>query len=172
MVEAHGGELSVESEVGRGSRFFFGLPRATQAAREMTALERRFVEYRTYPFFSVLVIDLDGALPPPGGAGFDAVGAELRSALPRSADRIMAQSAQQRFVLILLGTDRQGATVVRDRLSQRLAEHGARVLGPAAYPDDGTTSFQILRAVLASDAGRSTAAPDALPTALTTFQSG
>ncbi len=167
LVHAHGSELFVASEEGRGCRFWFEVPVDGQVGREIVALEERIREYRKYPFFSLLVATV--TRPPGGPAGASSVSRVLdplaeafRSRLPRSSDIIIPQPAHGRLVIVLLGTEASGAEVVRGKLVSWLRERrsGAGDGGPhpglsgvAAYPADGLTGFALIETAL--ERGRS-----------------
>ena len=56
LVAAQGGEISVESEAGKGSRFFFTLPVFSRQAADIIALETEVRRYMGSPPFSLLGI--------------------------------------------------------------------------------------------------------------------
>jgi len=128
-------------------------------------LERLIREYRSFPVFSLLV-----ATPGPA-IGRDAHKAEtieamartIGAALPRSSDHLTAQPANGRVLIVLLGTQREGAVVVRRNLASVVAGasgeqpfaggRGGRIHGPAVYPEDGETGFQLINAALRAEQG-------------------
>ncbi len=155
LVAAHGSELRVESEPGKGSRFVFNLSRASDGAREKTALEDAIREFMAFPFFSLLVVtpsrDLEGG-GTLGSGWMDKVGTILTRVLPRSGDRLIFQPALGRIVIVLLGTGGDGGSIVRQRVAEAIESTGeltAAVWGPAVYPEDGATGFQLIRAAVA-----------------------
>ncbi len=158
MVAAHGSDLVVESRLGEGSRFSFEVPVAGPRAVEIVNLESACREYAEYPFYTLLVIE--PVIPSRNSAGradsvlpLDRLRDRLVDVLPRSSDRIHIQPEHNRLVLVLLGTDRSGGLTVRGRLARLLStdageEPAAEVHGPAAFPDDGETGFQLVRAAM------------------------
>ena len=154
LVASHGFELRVRSEKGSGSRFWFRLARAGPAARERTSLEEAMREYMAFPFFALLVVLPAGAQD---GAGererwIEETRTVLAGLLPRSGDKLIVQPVLGRIVVVLLGTGRDGGGVVRNRVDEALEAAGraASVRGPAVYPEDGATGFQLVDAALAA----------------------
>ena len=156
MVAAHGGDLLVDSRPSEGSRFHFCIPAAGPRGTEIAEFESACREYSAYPFFTLLVIAATDAEPPAPSpaeeAGvFDRLRETIAAALPRSSDRLHAQPACRRLLLVLLGTDRDGGVIVREKLERLLADGqapgcAAVVHGPATFPEDGRTGFQLVRA--------------------------
>jgi len=154
LVAAHGSGIVVESEPGRGSRFSFGLPVASERAREITALEESIREFMAFPFFSLLVVQVPaerGDGPARDGTWIERARTVLEKTLPRSSDRFILQPALGRIVVVLLGTGADGGSVVRERLRRAMESGqmaGVEVRGPAVYPEDGGAGFQLVRAAL------------------------
>jgi signal transduction histidine kinase len=144
LVRAHGGDLWVESAVGAGSTFALSLPEDCAAGRERVAFEGEVREARSYPFFCVLVVR------PPDGVEIPALADTLAGLLPRASDRVVAQPALGRVVVVLLGTPASGGDVVARRLQGQLGEAGvsAGVFGPSVYPEGGTFGGQLVAAAL------------------------
>lgn len=160
LVAAHGSELRVDSEPGRGSRFYFRIAVASERAREKTALEEAVREFVAFPFFSLLVARLAWQAEIAGEtqrAELQRAANLLSKALPRSSDKVIVQPANGRIVIVLLGTALDGGRIVRRKLAQAL-DSGigptVRVQGPAVYPEDGATGFQLIGAALAADETR------------------
>ncbi len=81
-VRAHGGDLSVTSAEGLGSRFLVRLPADLARAHEAVAFESEIREHRKYPFFGLLVV------------GWSTAEAKLAPlARPRASSRCCSRSA-------------------------------------------------------------------------------
>ncbi|MCG6964214.1 MAG: HAMP domain-containing histidine kinase [Acidobacteria bacterium] len=156
MVAAHGSDLVVESRLEEGSRFSFLIPVVGPRGTEIVELEAACREYSAYPFYTLLVIE--PVVPETAVRSeiertqvFDRLGQKVASAMPRSSDRLHAQPACGRLLLVLLGTDRDGGVIVRERLERMLAADrelrpSPLIHGPASFPNDGRTGFQLVRA--------------------------
>jgi hypothetical protein len=161
LVTIQGGTLQVESEVGKGSRFFFRLPLYSVQTVEMAVLETEIQAHRIYPFFGVLVVELAGNTPTE--LTNDPARCEqallrirdvLQGALSKSNDMITAQPFLQRLIVVLFGTPREGCQVVMRRLERVLDKTeleldgvripAPRILGPACFPQDGRSGRELV----------------------------
>ncbi len=161
LVRAHGGDLVVASEVGKGSRFSFLLPSDCARGREVLELEAIVRRFREHPYFSLLIVvpqSVDGATAT-DAAILEPIQAGLAARLPRASDRLLPQPAHGRLLLVMLSTPVAGAVVVRRRLERELATEPLRdgngaaipveMAGPSSFPEDGRFGRQLVERALA-----------------------
>lgn len=154
LIEAHGGRISVESEVGKGSRFFFSLPIFSQKNLEMSRLDAEINRYRENPCVSLLLLKLDPEVLQVHPEWLDQLAGLVRKFLPRASDRIVPQSAFSRLLILLTGTSRAGGMVVHQKLGEVLRLNPIllggspmpppTILGPGTYPEDGKTAKELI----------------------------
>jgi signal transduction histidine kinase len=154
LVDAHGGRILLESQTGKGSRFFFTLPLFSPRTLEMAEFETEIQRYRDNPCISMLFIEHDRKGTPVPSEWIDQLTGLLRKLLPRSADKIIPQAASGRLMILLTGTPKWGGLVVRKRLTQALSENPIilkgvpmplpALFGPTSYPEDGTTARELI----------------------------
>lgn len=167
LVRGHGGDLKLESELGVGSCFSFGLPVLSERAKEAIAFENDFrTKFRTHPYFSILVIDFGAQeaaeVRELSSVVFETLHQVLHHLVPRSLDVFYDQPAHKRAIVVLLSTPREGGMVVQQRLSTTLSTNlfevgglgmaSLKVFGPSAYPQDGEYGAGLIEcAILVGD---------------------
>ena len=157
LVEAHGGKVTVESKVGKGSRFSFCLPIFSKKVLEMAELETEVDLYRDNPCITMLMLELrreeslESRKPEEGSCIelLHQLAVFIRKLLPRASDKIVPQPASRRLMILLTGTPKWGGTVVREKLTNALSANPIiidgvpmpmpTIIGPVAYPEDGTS---------------------------------
>lgn len=153
MIRAHGGRIHLESEVGRGSRFYFRLPIFSDRTLEMAQFEAEMQQYRDNPCMSLIVLGGPDSLAGKADAWLNRLKDDLRKQLPRNSDRLILQPAFPRLLVLLTGTPKWGAVVVRKKLESVIGEDPAYgkngfpvpvFCGPVSYPDDGTTAMDLV----------------------------
>ncbi len=163
LVEAHGGSIGVESEAGKGSRFFFMLPVSSPRVIKIAAFEQGLRPLLSYPSFSLLLVELKykGRLSTDSSDARaviqlrDEVVGVIRKVLTRVTDHIISEPTLSGMMIVLAGTPKTGAIVVRKKLERALLEHSSifkgltwpRVLGPVIYPEDGSTARQLIESL-------------------------
>lgn len=155
LVEAHGGTIRVESEVGKGSTFIFTLHASSSPMVRAIAVDSRLRRLPPDVAHSVLVVILrNGAAV--SASTLEALGARLRSVTTRGRDEMIPLPALQTVVIMLPETPKAGAIAVRKKIEQALSDpqftlagipnSAVTVRGPATCPDDGETGLQLIRA--------------------------
>jgi hypothetical protein len=154
LIEAHNGKLSVESQLGKGSRFSFWLPIFSLRAVEMTRISDEFYQYRDNLCISILLLELEPEALEAHPEWLDQLAELVRKLLPRAMDRIIPLPASNRLLILLVGTPKTGGMVVRQKLADLLREKpiilegvsmdSPTILGPGTYPEDGKTAKEII----------------------------
>ncbi len=156
IVQAHGGKIGLESVRGKGSRFFFSLPIFSRKAIEMAEFEAELNRYRDHPCLSLILLHLGLEDQSRSESALERLSRQLRTILPRSSDQMIGQPHFSRLLILLAGTPKWGAVVVRQKLEKVLLGDsnfwkeipGARpvLFGPASYPEDGHTAADLVSA--------------------------
>jgi signal transduction histidine kinase len=125
LVEVHGGEIRVESEVGKGTEVIFTLPRLSFNERLQEYLSSMIQEAADRRgVFSLIVFsvsdmaDLLSRSPEKTEAGMKDLERVLRRSLRRSADTVMYD--QGRYYLILPETKKKDVPFVLERMKENL----------------------------------------------------
>lgn len=159
LLAAHGATIALDSEPGSGSVFYFGLPKATPEAAESCLFEQSFLRYRGRAHsFSMLIVrpllSAGGEDDDQRAAALDLLCQRVRGLLPRSTDDVVKQEAANRLIVTLVGTPKDGAEVVRQKLQRALEDdrrEGARVsgvvLGCASFPEDGSSGAELVNGI-------------------------
>jgi signal transduction histidine kinase len=163
LVEAHGGDIRVESEVAKGSHFVFTLHPSSSEMVRAVVLQRQLRQLPPDVCHSVLLVTLKDRGPlagHPDGAVTSArvveeLEARLRSVVTRTRDHVIALPKLRTLIIVLSETPKAGSMAVRKKVEQALLDRQIvldgmpiplpAVLGPATYPDDGETALQLIQ---------------------------
>ncbi len=152
LIAAQGGKISVESQAGEGSRFFFTLPVFSRQTADSNTLETEIRQYMGSPPFSLLRIGFSQ------GESLDPHLLEKlekfsRNIIRRSEDCFICQPSFKRLIIILASTPKPQAIMVREKLEKAFAQNWPLsdgglpdILGPFAFPEDGRTLRDFLGA--------------------------
>jgi len=161
LVAAHGGMISVESQAGKGSRFFFTLPVFSPQAVEIAACVQEIQQYIDSPPFSLLEIDLKHVIPLSlhhrrSDAHIELLDQHISIVrdVIRQPDRIISHPTLCRLIIILANTPKSGGMVVKPKLDKAFAGNQIlfqgvplpvpTILGPVAFPEDSKKPEELL----------------------------
>jgi len=162
FVKELGGQISVESQLGKGSRFSVTLPAISAQMRDIVNSEVEIRKYMHQSSFSLLMVELNSKDTFNGNKPQPQTNARLLNQLmettkktfSRENDCIIPQPAFERFILILGGTKISGAKFAAEKLKTAVMQSAIdfkdvtvsspKIIGPVAYPDDGSTLSELI----------------------------
>jgi len=161
IIEAHKGQIWIESEVGKGAKFTFTLPKYTT--------ETLFKEYVTNGIkkaveknsrASIIVVslaefaNLNTMLPPEEiRAILEEIRGVINKSLRRSGDAVVKDTGE--IIVILVGCDKNSCFNVASRLEQAVKDYLEKKnltekiklrFGCATYPDEGRSDEELIAA--------------------------
>jgi hypothetical protein len=156
LVEAHQGQIWVESEVGKGSTFTFTLPLARGEKREphfRFALDwefRRAQENHTP--FTLFLMEVSNQSGKPQDAELDQIEEMFKKCLCRKGD-ILLRRERDNIWAAFCQADLKGAHVIRQRIEDEIQKHilGDRDhtlairVGNATYPEEAFSKRELFR---------------------------
>jgi two-component sensor histidine kinase len=156
LVEAHQGQIWVESEVGKGSRFTFTLPLSRGEKREP---QFRFIldsEFRraqeNHISFTLFLIEVLNQTGKPENNQFNKLEEVLKKCFVRKGD-ILFKRDRDYIWAAFCEADLKGAQVIRQRIEGEIQKHfmegSGRPLvikvGAATYPEEAITKRELFR---------------------------
>jgi signal transduction histidine kinase len=162
LLQELGGQISVESELGKGSRFLFTLPIAASPSADMIDIEREIRKHINTRNYSLIVVEFDREqLKNRSGKQAETylnyrrqVLETVRKTFCRDSDQVLHQKTLRRVLVLLGGTGKTGALAASAKLERALSEAGesfssaglplAHILGPVSFPEDCTTVKELI----------------------------
>ncbi len=156
LVEAHQGEIWVESEVGKGTTFTFTLPLSRKERREPAfrfLLDREFrrAQENRSPL-TLFLIEVTSSTGKPGENDFAGLQDILRNCFVRKGD-ILLKREHDSIWAALCEADLKGAQVIRQRIEEEVRkgiENGRTrslqvKVGTATYPEEAIAKRELFR---------------------------
>jgi PAS domain S-box-containing protein/diguanylate cyclase (GGDEF)-like protein len=160
LIEAHGGEIWVESKVDKGTKFTFTLPQYTVGAIK-DYLDREIADARKGTSLSLMILkikEFDYLRETYGETEALKLLAEINGLVQNTALRTTDKVEVLAFgglIMILSNTSKEGAFILGKRLKEVLSKQSFAVgkesvkvnlaSGVATYPEDGTTGVELIK---------------------------
>ena len=156
LVEAHQGQIWVESELGKGSRFTFTLPLSKGEKREP---QFRFIldwEFRraqeSHTSFTLFLIEVLSQAQTPKNNQFNQLEEVLKKCFVRKED-ILFKRDRDHIWAAFCEADLKGAQVIRERIEGESQKHFMEgfdrplviKVGTATYPEEAITKRELFR---------------------------
>jgi len=155
LVELHRGQIRVESEINRGSRFIFTLPRYSIDQKGRDQIEDAINNaLRASAHFSLMVVTLGYSDKIKGDFSTEVWGGlekAISNELHKGKDLILRFGNE--FFIILQDCNKNCSTLVQSRIQQalknyyqsiKLSDNSKMNFGLATYPDDGSSYQELI----------------------------
>ncbi len=161
LIETHKGQIRVESEVGKGSKFTFTLPQYTPERALKDYLDREIAAAKNKDTpLSVMILKIEefDYLSESYGKKealklLDEVKRLVQDTARRNIDKIEVQAGGE-LIIILPDTSKEGAFALDKRLKEALSKQTFAIgqeslkitlaLGVATYPEDGVSGEELI----------------------------
>ena len=147
LVEAHQGKIWVESELEKGSIFFFSLPIMGKERRDIQfryIMDSVFQRARENKFqLTFFLVEVEEQRDEVRADLLEKLEARLKESVYRKTDTVFRRD-KEKLLAILCEVDKGGARVIRQRILEEAEKYPNKV-GMATYPDEAGSKRDLFR---------------------------